>query len=528
MELQKTIVNSILSHYSPSSATTMSAQDLPERYKEQIYGVLNCYDRMVFTGTLPQYCYAEGMTAILYAKKIRIFDYAKEFAEPLRDMLRERTEALAKENKIEIEFIRRIDAFRKEDRIKKILAERGEQPGLVHIFSAMEACTAYRPWHDKQTGKTALKTMDGKCLHYYFYFIDSELGLCYLRVPTWSPFRLQWYCNGHSILAGALRKAGIEFTMVDNAFFTVDNLDKANGLAERLKIDRLHRIMDNYAEQFCPVLAKLGIKPHWSIMQVEYATDILFKRQEDLQRIYSLLVETMIHSVKPENIATFLGQKLRGNYQGEMGNNFNVRHEGTRIKHSMGPVSIKMYDKAKIVLRIETTVNNVTFFKQYREVRRQNGEAQTTWATMKKTIYSLAPLRDILHASNHRYLAFLSQIDTPDAGVKQLQKITSSQTENHHRYKGFNPLHENDAEVFRILARGEFCIHGLTSRAVHRLLPQKTSGQIGRLLKRLRIHGLLKKVGSTYKYYLTTLGQRLVIAALKLREQFFIPQLAWG
>ena len=506
----------------------MSTQALTERYQDQIYGVLNCCDRMVFTGTLPQYCYADGMTAILYAKKIRIFDYAKQFADPLRQMLRERTEALAKEENMEIEFIRRIDAFRKEDRIKQILAKRGDHPGFVHIFSAMEACTAYRPWHDKKSGRTALKTIDGKCLHYYFYFIDSTLGLCYLRVPTWSPFRLQWYCNGHSILAAALRKAGIEFTMSDNAFFTVSDLAKANELAERLKIERLHRIMDRYAEQFCPVLTTLGIKPHWSIMQVEYATDILFKRQEHLQRLYSPLVETLIHSVKPENIATFLAQKLNGNYQGEMGNNFNVRLEGTRIKHTMGPISIKMYDKAKIVLRIETTVNDVTFFKQYREVDRRNGNAETKWAKMKKTIYSLPALQGLLRASNHRYLAFLSEVDTPDVGIKQLQKITSSQTENLHRYKGFNPFHEDDAKLFRVIAHGEFCIQGLTSRALRPLLPDKTTGQISRLLKRLRIDGLLKRIGSTYKYYLTELGRRLIIAALKLREQFFIPQLAWG
>ena len=27
----------------------------------------------------------------------------------------------------------------------------------------------------------------------YFYFIDKYFGLCYLRVPTWSPFRLQYF-----------------------------------------------------------------------------------------------------------------------------------------------------------------------------------------------------------------------------------------------------------------------------------------------------------------------------------------------
>ena len=48
----------------------------------------------------------------------------------------------------------------------------------------------------------------------------------------------------------------------------------------------------------------------------------------------------------PDHIATFLGCKRNGNYQDEIGNRFNTRIEGTRIKHTMGPVSIKMYDKS--------------------------------------------------------------------------------------------------------------------------------------------------------------------------------------
>jgi hypothetical protein len=40
----------------------------------------------------------------------------------------------------------------------------------------------------------------GKCLHYYFYFVDRELGLAYVRVPTWAPFRLQVWFNGHQWL----------------------------------------------------------------------------------------------------------------------------------------------------------------------------------------------------------------------------------------------------------------------------------------------------------------------------------------
>jgi hypothetical protein len=46
-----------------------------------------------------------------------------------------------------------------------------------------------------------------------------------------------------------------------------------------------------------------------------------------------------------------------------MGNRFNIRIKGTRIKHTMGPVSIKLYDKFGLILRIEATVMDVSFFQ---------------------------------------------------------------------------------------------------------------------------------------------------------------------
>lgn len=121
-------------------------------------------------------------------------------------------------------------------------------------------------------------------------------------------------------------------------------------------------------------------------MQVEYSTDIVFKRQADLKPLYESLVRTAIHSVKPENIATFLGQNLHWKYEGEMGNNFNTRILGTRIKHQMGATSIKMCGKFGIILRIETTSNDVSQFKIYREVQHRNGEKTEKVAAIKKEL----------------------------------------------------------------------------------------------------------------------------------------------
>ena len=83
-----------------------------------------------------------------------------------------------------------------------------------------------------------------------------------------------------------------------------------------------------------------------------YVTDIIFKRQVELGPLYEALSCMAIHSVKPENIPSFLWQKLHGNYHGEMSSNFNTCILGTRIKHQMSTVSIKTYDKFGIVSRL--------------------------------------------------------------------------------------------------------------------------------------------------------------------------------
>jgi hypothetical protein len=498
---------------------------LIDRYSKQIRGLLSCYDRVIINGTLPGLCFAEGMTSYLYANKIRIFDFPK-WAEPFREQLKANAERLAQEQGLEVEFIRRIDGFRKEDRIRKILNSRGAHPGLVHIFSAMETCRTFQPWHDKKTGKTFLKDDSGRCLHYYFYFIDQELGLCYLRVPTWAPFRLQVYFNGHAWLAARLKKKGIAFDLLDNAFTRLDDWEAAQKIADDFDVLPLHRALDRFAKLYGP--AKLPVAYHWSVMQAEYATDIVFESQSDLKSLYDHLVRTAVHAVKADNVATFLGKKLSPLYQGEIGNDFHTRIEGTRIKHHMGPASIKMYDKFGHILRIETTTNDLSFFRHGRMVERQQGRPIFKIAPLKKSIYSLAPdLQKLLAASNARYLAFLSDLDDPTTGIKALHKISEPVQENDRPYRGYNFFHQEDQTLFETLLRGEYVISGLRNKDLRQKL-QKSTSHVSHSLKRLRLHGLIKRVGKTYKYYLTDFGRRVALLGLKLKELYIIPTLAYG
>jgi len=496
---------------------------ITQKYRDNISGVLGCFDRIVITGTLPQICYSQGMTSFLYSKGIRIFDYAK-FAEPYKEQIRTNAEQIAKEEGIEIEFVRK-SSIRKEDLIQKKMKERGVHTGLVHILSAMESCPSYKPWHDKSSGKTYLKGTQGKCLHYYFYFMDKHLGLGYVRVPTWCPFKLQFYFNGHNILANELDREGISYTMIDNAFDSISDFDRAQEISDNIDIKKIHERLYKIAKKYCPVYSDFGQVYHWSIMQVEYATDIVFKKQEHLQSIYSDLVTTAIHTVTPVNIITFFGKKLDAKYQGEVGNNYNVRIQGSRIKHVMGKSSIKMYDKFSKILRIETTTNDVTFFRHYREVEHRDGSRTKQIAPLKKNIYSLNALTDLFKASNRRYIEFISAIENKDAGRKRLEKISKSKKDNGRNYKGFNFFDTFDLSILLSVLKGQFNISGFRNSDIRRILPALNSGQISRLFKRLYKHGLIKKIGKTYKYYITKLGKEVFMTALKLKETVLIPAL---
>ena len=486
--------------------------------------MLSCYDRIIVIGTLPGACYAKGMTAFLSARQIRIFDYPG-FAEPLRDRIRDRAADLANAASVTIEHVAK-NHIRKEDIIAKVLAVRGDHPGLVHIISAMEACNSYKPWHDKQTHRTFLRPDTGKCLHYYFYFIDAELGLIYLRVPTWCPFRLQFYCNGHSWLARQLTATGVGFTLVDNAFLRIDDWQWAQTLANHLSPADLHRILDRYAQQCCPVLDVFGQSYHWSFMQVEYATDLVFRSQASLKPLYEQLSRQAILTVKAEHVASFLGHKITAQLAQEIGSQFATRIEGTCVKHRFDKSSIKIYDKFGLVLRIETTTNDVSAFKHYRTVEHRQGPATRALAPVRKMIYSLNDLREILLACNRRYLEYLSSLDDFSAGVRALDRLTRPRPVKGRNVKGLNFFSRAEQTLLSALQRPGFNIAGLRRADLRPLVAQCSPATLTRQLTRLRHLGVIKRVTGTYRYYLTRAGRAAVAAGRRLTEHTIIPALA--
>ncbi len=140
--------------------------------------------------------------------------------------------------------------------------------------------------------------------------------------------------------------------------------------------------------------------------------------------------------------------------------------------------------------------------------------------------YSLRDLGKLMRAANDRYFGFIAAIESPDAGCKAIDRIAQPASDNGRSSRGFNLLMDADYRLFLTLARGEGCTSGFRSADLRNRLPGLMPSRASYLLKRLRSHGLIKKVGHRHKYYLTKLGKPVLAAVPRIRETVVLPELS--
>jgi hypothetical protein len=116
----------------------------------------------------------------------------------------------------------------------------------------------------------------------------------------------------------------------------------------------------------------LGTGYYWAVMESEYATDVIFRRRAPLQALYPSLLRHGLITFGAVQVLRFLGRHVNrdggvnARLHDEVTTDLKRRPEGMRIKHRAGKNTLKMYDKAGTVLRVETTINQSRDFKVYR------------------------------------------------------------------------------------------------------------------------------------------------------------------
>jgi hypothetical protein len=265
---------------------------------------------------------------------------------------------------------------------------------------------------------------------------------------------------------------------------------------------------------------------YWSLDQSEWATDVMFRQGAELARLYPDLVRHAMESFDSPSVMRFLGRSvdkgITPRFAGEIVSDLRRRTEGTRVKHSVNRNSVKMYDKAGSVLRVETTLNDVRDLQSPRLVK-----GRKVWKRMRKGVADAARRAEVSDASNRRYLEALSAVSTPLPLKTLTDELSKPVKWNGRPARGLNLLGP-DAQLLSAIGGGEFLINGFRNRDVQAALfgaaacdektRRKRSGQVTRKLRLLRAHGLIQKVPRTHRYMVSSKGRQVIAALHAARE----------
>jgi hypothetical protein len=368
-------------------------------------------------------------------------------------------------------------------------------------------------------------------LHFYYYFLDAELGFMHARLQTWFPFSVQICLNGREWLARQMDRAGIGYRRRDNCFIGIDDIAAAQRLMDQQLRTNWPRRLDGIRERvhpLHPVLFKDAILPYyWSVHQMEWATDVLFDRPATLAAIYPQLTRHAITQFSSAEVMRFLGRKLHGRFAGEVTTDYRTRLEGLRVKHRVNGNSIKIYDKQGSVLRVETTISHPRDLKVY---RRKEGDPHSplAWRKLRKGVSGIYRLAEVSQAANTRNLDALAHLEdrTPVRAV--VDAVCRPTTFKGRQIRALRPWAQPDTDLLQAVTRGEFVLTGFRNRDLRHLLSpgadrcplekKRAAARITRLLTMLRAHKLVRKLPHTHRYQLTKKGRQIITAVLAARE----------
>jgi len=509
-----------------------------KEHKSQIQGVLHGFDRLIFRGYLNSFFPDKGMYYYLSQKKIMLKGY-NAFMKSQQEEFRSHIGGLAKEFGVKVHYVNKSKTSK--DKIaKQDLESTPTKMGLVSIISCLETAPSFRLRGNKALKELEVIKEHRQHLHYYLYYNDTEFGWMHVKIQSWYPFTMQVYVNGKEHLKRCLEKEGIEYQTYDNSITWVENVEKAQQLADNLVKKKWDRFFNVFAKKLNPFLSEMesifGRGYMWCTHQSEYATDVLFKKRETLKTLYPALIQHASYFKGGEDIYTFFGRNLHHLSTKEVTGNVKRFDQGFRVKHYLDRNSVKMYDKNS-VLRIETTINNSRAFKIYKEVKRE-GKSTKAWVPMGKAVSNLYRCAQIAKSCNLKYLNSLSLVNKPKDWDKKIERISQSsirknKNNNKVKYSAFNLLSKETCLILEAISNGKFDLQPLSNKTLRQILIEKKlykidpndsiavkklSSKITRLIAKLRAHKILQKINNSFKYKLTKLGQNICYKILKFKK----------
>jgi len=484
--------------------------------------VYHCFDRIVINGYLSNLSRPEQVV-YFFRQVLGIPIVSKEVLSKRTEEYKAWVEAFARNHRIPVEWAEK--GVRKEDYVLPALRrmEKKNSFGVYFIFRSMEQGGTFRismpKFPSQDPNYRILAHQRSRFTHFYFYVRDEVLGPIVIRVASFFPFHATCYLNGHSFMERELTRARVGFKKDDNAFLAVDDVTALQAAADRLSPAIIRKQLDYWTHLLGPKFSKkersqMGLSRFYSIAQIEYCRNFIFKRHFPIHKIFERSCELGLWRLTANRISEIFGVRLNKRLNGKLATVIDQIEHGHHVfraywKHAF----LKQYEKFSRYLRNELCSNNLRDFG------------------LKKGLDHLGAVRERFKTITDRFAGFQAQCLNVHVDFPLLQRIALPVTIGSVRFPGIKIHDTRIIRLLEVLLHGGNTVGGWTAKQIHQAvlttfqLSPKTYGlnQLRYDLRKLKGHGLLERDGRRYAYQLTAKGIQVALLFLFFHKRLCGP-----
>jgi hypothetical protein len=411
---------------------------------------------------------------------------------------------------------------RKEDLAAQRLKGFTGREGLLFIGKAQEKVRTFRTEGRRNPrGETYPWIVETTAMvnQYYFYGVDEDFGVFFLKYSSYFPYGAKLCFNGHEYLKRQLAKEGIGFKELANGILACDNPKRMQQLADGLSPAKIQRFLRKWQLRLpCPfriVEQQAGYRYEVSMCQVEFALTQVVDRPVHGRIFFEEVIRENLDLGRPESIQLIFARRVTKRTPGKF--RTRVVREGVipslRIDYKCN--GIKQYFKEGRGLRTELTVHDPYDFGTRRKLEHLPELRKRGFATTRRVL-------DVQKTSQDFAMSEELFREVTGPRVVENQRASALKFGDPVVFALFSVL-----VLFRLLPCG-FRSRDLRAHVAALLgddPSQWTQGRLTYQLRRLRLHGLIERAPGSHRYVVTERGYRVALWLSRCQARVLRPSL---
>jgi len=495
---------------------------LCNHYNEILDGTYDCIDRLVLNGYFSQGCSPGGFRTWFRAFKGSDKDLNNATLMRMAGRFSRRINAFCKKRNIPLHYFK--TGERKHEKAEELLPTDKNFTGIFAIFVARAPGSV---WDIKEFDNGKIDIRKKKPLpfinHYYFHIIDKKWGHITIKMAGHPPFGTQIMLNGHEWVERRKAVQKLSIIKEGNCFTSFSSGEALSRIADTLSIQKgqLESVCNRWIYKCLwfgldkEEQERSGFRYQYSIYQVEYSRNLLFKRGTQLDQMYQNLITLSRERLDIKRLKTIFGRKYRPHNRKQKGSGFEIRIERpdynlTIFKIHFGKLTLKLYDKGERVLRAEVVVHNAKELK------------------CKRSVTNFMEIVSKLRVIMNSFMDNLCYTHVSLLKDGSFEKLTNPSQKGKQRLAGVDINKRRNLAIMECVLALAIKPNGYTAKDIATLMKEKLNKKEATVyssikaaydIKKLRGKGLVEKTGKSRKYKTTKRGMETIIAVLSLTQK---------